>query len=74
VAEKILEAVDCLREEVEENCDYVGDGFAEEARRIHYGETEEHDIYGEATDQETSELDEEGVDFFRLPFPRRRND
>jgi hypothetical protein len=74
VAEKILEAVDCLREEVEENCDYVGDGFAEEARRIHYGETEKHDIYGEATDQETSELDEEGVDFFRLPFSRRRND
>ena len=43
-------------------------------RRIHYGETEEHDIYGEASDEEASELDEEGVDFFRLPFPRRRND
>ncbi len=73
VAEKILEAVDGLREEVEENCDYVGEDFAEEAKRIHYGETEEHDIYGEATDEEASELDEEGVDFFRLPFPRRRN-
>jgi hypothetical protein len=74
VAEKILEAVDSLREKVEENCDYVGDTFAEEARRIHYGETEDRDIYGEATDKESSELDEEGVDFFRLPFPRRRND
>ncbi len=73
VAEKILEAVDGLREEVEENCDYVGEDFAEEAKRIHYGETEEHDIFGEATDEEASELDEEGVDFFRLPFPRRRN-
>ncbi len=74
VAEKILEAVDGLREEVEETCDYVGEDFAEEARRIHYGETDEHGIYGEASDEEAKELDEEGVDFFRLPFPRRRND
>ena len=74
VAEKILDAVDGLRQEVEENCDYVGEDFAEEARRIHYGETDEHDIYGEASDEEAQELDEEGVDFFRLPFPRRRTD
>jgi hypothetical protein len=74
VAKKILEAVDGLRDEMEEKCDYVGDDFAEEARRIHYGETDSRDIYGEATDKEASELDEEGVDFFRLPFPRRRND
>jgi len=74
VAEKILEAVDGLRREVEENCDYVGDEFPEEARRIHYGETEEHGIYGEATEDEAEELDEEGIDFFRLPPSRRRND
>lgn len=74
VAEKILEAVDGLRQEVEENCDYVGDEFAEEARRIHYGETEERGIYGEATDDEAEDLDEEGVEFFRVPFFRRRND
>ncbi|NQV84568.1 MAG: DUF1178 family protein [Rhodospirillales bacterium] len=74
VAEKILGAVNSLRQEVEANCDYVGDEFAEEARRIHYGETEDHDIFGEATEEEAGELDEEGVEFFRLPFPRRRND
>ncbi len=74
VAEKILEAVDGLRREVEENCDYVGDEFAEEARRIHFGETEERGIYGEASDEEAEDLDDEGVDFFRLPFMRRRND
>ena len=73
VAEKILEAVDGLRREVEENCDYVGDEFAEEARRIHFGETEERGIFGEATDEEAEDLDDEGVEFFRLPFPRRRN-
>jgi hypothetical protein len=74
VAEKILGAVDGLRQDVEANCDYVGDEFASEARRIHYGETDDHDIYGEATDDEAKDMDEEGIDFFRLPFPRRRND
>ena len=74
VAERILDAVDILREEVEENCDYVGDEFADEAKRIHSGETEERGIYGEATDEETEELDEEGVEYFRFPFSRRRND
>lgn len=74
VAEKILEAVDDLRENVEEHCDYVGDEFAEEARRIHYGDGDERDIYGEATDEEAEDLDEEGIEFFRLPFLRRRGD
>ena len=74
VAVKILEAVDGLRTEVEENCDYVGEDFADEARAIHYGDTEERGIYGEATDKEAEDLEEEDIDFFRLPFPRRRND
>ncbi len=74
MAAKILEAVDGLRAEVEENCDYVGEDFADEARAIHYGDAEERGIYGEATDAEAEELEEENVDFFRLPFPRRRND
>jgi hypothetical protein len=74
VAEKILEAVDGLREEIEENCDYVGDEFAEEAKRIHFGESEERGIYGEATEEEADDLDDEGVEFFRFPSTRRRND
>ena len=74
VVEKILEAVDGLREEIEENCDYVGDEFAEEAKRIHFGESEERGIYGEATEKEADELDDEGVEYFRFPTPRCRND
>jgi hypothetical protein len=74
VVEKILEAVDGLRQEIEGNCDYVGDEFAEEAKRIHYGETEERGIYGEATEEEAEDLDDEGVEFFRVPINRRRND
>lgn len=74
VAEQILKAVNRLRENVEENFDYVGDKFAEEARRIHYGETDERGIYGEATNEETSDLDDEGIEYYRLPTPPRRDD
>ena len=74
VAKQILQAVDKLRENVENNCDYVGDEFAEEARNIHNRETDERNIYGEATEKETEELEEEGIKFSRIPFPSRKND
>ena len=73
VAEKILEAVDTLRKEVEANFDNVGDQFANEARRIHYGEADERGIFGEASEEEAEELDEEGIDIYRLPGRPRRN-
>lgn len=57
-----------IRKAVEENCDYVGDRFAEEARRIHYGETDPRGIYGETTPKEAEELKEEGVTFQRIPW------
>jgi hypothetical protein len=57
-----------LRHKVEANCDYVGERFAEEARRIHYGETEAHGIYGEASEQESRELADEGIEFGRIPW------
>jgi hypothetical protein len=66
-AEVMRELVD-LRRKVEENCDYVGNRFAEEARRIHYGEVEERGIYGEATEAETTELKEEGIEVGRIPW------
>ncbi|MBT6093531.1 MAG: DUF1178 family protein [Rhodospirillaceae bacterium] len=73
VAEQILEAVGEIREHVEASCDDVGDKFAEEAKRIHYGEAEERGIYGKATDEEAEDLDEEGIEFFRLPSARRNS-
>ena len=57
-----------MQKQVEDNCDYVGPAFAEEARKIHYGETEKRDIYGEATKTEADELSEEGVDFTAIPW------
>lgn len=57
-----------LRSFVEGNCEHVGDRFAEEARKIHYGEIEKRDIYGAATDAEARELKDEGVPFSRIPW------
>ena len=56
-----------LRSKIEANCDYVGGRFAEEARKIHYGESHQRHIYGEATSQEARELMDEGVDVAPLP-------
>jgi hypothetical protein len=48
----------------------VGDKFAEEARKIHYQETEHRSIRGKATPEEARELAEEGIAFSPLPvFP-----
>ena len=59
-----------LRQEIEKNADYVGEKFPEEARKIHYGETEKRNIYGEASKEEAAELAEEGVEFQRIPWVR----
>jgi hypothetical protein len=56
-----------LRKHIEQNADYVGTEFPEEARKIHYGEAEYRHIYGEATIKEAKELIEEGVDVAPLP-------
>lgn len=57
-----------LRQKVENSCDYVGERFADEARRIHYGETGARGIYGEATAEETQELKDEGIEFAGIPW------
>lgn len=75
-AEKVAttaQALRDLRRKVEETCDYVGPQFAEEARRIHYGETDPHNIYGETSDEEAGALREEGVSFGRIPWPARHD-
>jgi hypothetical protein len=56
-----------LRKYVQDNAEYVGPRFAEEARKIHYGETEERQIYGESTVKEAIDLVEEGIDVAPLP-------
>ncbi len=62
-----------VRRHVEHNCDYVGPRFAEEARKIHYGESEARGIYGEASDADAQTLDEEGIDVQRIPWAPRED-
>ncbi len=52
------------------NTEDVGEKFAEEARRIHYGETEERGIRGQASREETEALLEEGIAVLPLPIPK----
>ncbi len=62
-----------LRRMIEANGHYVGPNFPEEARKIHYGETEKRNIYGEATDDQAKDLAEEGVEFRKVPWINRHN-
>jgi hypothetical protein len=68
---KMLAALQRMRAEVEKNCDYVGPGFADQARAMHRGETEPKAIYGEATDEQAESLTEEGVAVGRIPWVPR---
>ena len=52
------------------NTEDVGERFAEEARRIHYGETPQRGIRGQTTDEERRSLDDEGIEVVSIPVPR----
>lgn len=71
----VLKAMREVRRKVTENAEYVGPRFAEEARRIHYKETDDgKGIYGEATISEARELADEGIEFLPLPvLPEDQN-
>lgn len=60
-----------LRSEVEKNCDYVGQAFADEARKIHRGESDKRGIYGETTSEQAEALAEEGIEVARIPWVPR---
>ncbi|PHK93087.1 hypothetical protein CR162_20385 [Pseudoroseomonas rhizosphaerae] len=68
---QVMALLQRMRAEVEKNCDYVGADFAEEARRMHRGESEHRGIYGEASDGDAEALREEGIAVARLPWVPR---
>lgn len=71
---QLREALRALRNKVTAEADYVGDRFADEARKIHFKEVDARGIYGEATREEVASLVEEGVDFMPLPsIPEEHN-
>ncbi len=66
-----LHAMREMRRRVEQNCEYVGEKFSEEVRKIHYGEAEHRNLYGEASEEEARMLDEEGIEVSRIPWVPR---
>jgi hypothetical protein len=66
-SQKLKQFVAGYRKFIKDNADYVGPRFPEEARKIHYGETEERHIYGESSIAEARELIEEGIQIAPVP-------
>lgn len=64
---EIVEALRLVRAKMTENSENVGSSFASEARKIHYGEAEERNIYGETSPKEAMDLIDEGISVLPLP-------
>jgi hypothetical protein len=56
---------------VETHFDDVGCGFAQEALKIHYGVSEPRNIRGVSTQEEEKILQDEGIEYLKLPMPSR---
>ena len=70
---KLERQVKKFKKYIEKNTDNVGKNFAEEARKIYYGETKSRPIRGESTEKESQELQEEGIPFSRLPWQTKED-
>jgi len=57
-----------LREYVEKNAEYVGDKFVSEVRSIHYDNKKKRSIYGTASQKETKDLIDEGIEVSTIPW------
>ena len=66
-AKEYRRLMNMMRRQVEENCDYVGEKFPDEARAIHYGEKEERGIYGEASLKDVKEMLDEEIPVLPVP-------
>lgn len=59
---------------IHNNFEQVGTDFAKEALKIHYGVSEKRNIRGSSTADEEKTLIEEGVEFFKIPVPKPKED
>lgn len=72
--EEVVTKIREIKQHIEKNSENVGDKFPEEARKIHYGESEARGIYGKATVEEAAGLAEEGVNVVPIPdLPEDKN-
>lgn len=69
----LMSEMRALQSKIKDECRDVGDDFAEEARKIHYGEAETEGIYGNATPEEREALDDEGIAVMDIPWLPKDN-
>ena len=69
--DQLRAALQRMRAEVEQRCTYVGPQFADEARKMHRGESEAAGIYGETPPAEAAALADEGIEVGRIPWVPR---
>ena len=62
-----------IQDHIEKNFDHVGARFAEEARRMHYGEADRRSTHGEASAAEAKELRDEGIEVGQIPWLPRHD-
>jgi hypothetical protein len=67
-AQVMMQMMRDYRAHVEKTAENVGENFAEEARKIHYKESQARGIFGQATPDQAAELIEEGIDVQALPI------
>ena len=70
---KIKEDLLKMRSFVEKNFEYVGQDFPREVRNIYYDKRKNKNIYGKATEEETEELKEEGIELTTIPWIDKRD-
>ena len=71
--QELMSEMRALQTKIRKECRDVGNDFAEEARKIHYGEVEPEGIYGQATAEEREALDEEGIEIMDMPWLPKDN-
>ena len=71
--QELMSEMRALQTKIREECRDVGNDFANEARKIHYGEVEPEGIYGQATAEEREALDEEGIEIMDMPWLPKDN-
>ncbi len=71
ISDSVRAILQRIRAEVERECAYVGDQFAEEARKMHHGQVEKRGIYGETSPEQAEALADEGVEFGCIPWIQR---
>jgi hypothetical protein len=68
-AAAMMQAMAAMQTEALKQSRWVGDGFAEVSREIHYGERAAETVHGQATAKQALDLIEEGIELMPLPFP-----